>query len=97
VTVELGEIESCLSRHPEVREAAVVALPDEELGLLVRAHLGTENGKRLSVVQLKRFCSEQLPIYMVPDQFAFHASLPKTSTGKMDYRKLAGWERPPAS
>jgi hypothetical protein len=27
---------------------------------------------------------------MVPDAFEFHAALPKTSTGKMDYRTLAG-------
>jgi amino acid adenylation domain-containing protein len=87
--VELGEIEACLSRHPDVRETAVVALPHEELGLLVRAHLATDGGKRLSVVKLKQFCSESLPVYMVPDQFEFHAGLPKTSTGKMDYRALA--------
>jgi amino acid adenylation domain-containing protein len=87
--VELGEIETCLVRHPDVREAAVVALPHDELGLQVTAHLGTDAGKRLSIVQLKRFCSELLPTYMVPDRFEFHAVLPKTSTGKMDYQTLA--------
>jgi acyl-coenzyme A synthetase/AMP-(fatty) acid ligase len=86
--VELGEIEACLYRHPKVREAAVVAMPDEELGLRVRAHLGTAGGERLSLIQLKRFCSEHLPVYMVPDQFQFHEELPKTSTGKMDYQRL---------
>ena len=88
--VELGEIEACLARHPEVNEVAVVAVPDEEAGLLVRAHLATAEGKRLSMIKLKQFCSEHLPVYMVPDQFDFRPSLPKTSTGKMDYRALAG-------
>jgi acyl-coenzyme A synthetase/AMP-(fatty) acid ligase len=41
------------------------------------------------VVKLKQFCSERLPIYMVPDRFDFHPGLPKTSTGKLDYRTLA--------
>jgi acyl-coenzyme A synthetase/AMP-(fatty) acid ligase len=92
--IELGEIEACLVRHPAVREAAVVALPHDEMGLLVRAHLGTEGGRRLSAVQLKQFCSEHLPAYMIPDQFGFHDELPKTSTGKMDYQSLAQWSRP---
>jgi len=87
--VELGEIESCLSRHPEAREVAVVALPDDEVGLLVKAHIGTEAGKRLSVVRLKQFCAQSLPAYMIPDHFHFHALLPKTSTGKTDYQALA--------
>jgi acyl-coenzyme A synthetase/AMP-(fatty) acid ligase len=88
--VELGEIEACLARYAEVLEVAVVAIPDEEAGLLVRAHLATEGGKRLSAIKLKQFWSEHLPVYMVPDQFDLRPSLPKTSTGKMDYRTLAG-------
>lgn len=86
--VELGEIEACLYRHAEIKEAAVVALPDEELGLRVRAHLSTDEGKRLSLIKLKQFCSEHLPVYMIPDQFVFHATLPKTSTDKTDYQAL---------
>ncbi len=88
--IELGEIESCLYRHHDVGEAAVVAIADEEAGLRIRAHLSTKGGQRLSLVKLKHFCSEHLPVYMVPDQFAFHESLPKTSTGKVDFQALQG-------
>jgi amino acid adenylation domain-containing protein len=90
--VELGEIETCLHQHPEVREAAVVALPHDEAGMVIRAHLGTEEGKTLSLIQLKRFCSEHLPLYMVPDSFCFHARLPRTSTDKIDYQSLKSLE-----
>jgi amino acid adenylation domain-containing protein len=86
--VELGEIEACLYRHPEVREAAVVAVPDEALGMKVTAHLSTRDGKPISQIQLKRFCSENLPIYMIPDVIRFHPGLPKTSTDKLDYQTL---------
>jgi amino acid adenylation domain-containing protein len=86
--VELGEIESCLYRHPDVREAAVVALPDNELGLKVRAHLATRDGGRISVIALKGFCAQHLPVYMIPDVFSFHDQLPKTSTEKTDYQAL---------
>lgn len=90
--VELGEIESCLYRHPDIREAAVVALPDEELGMKVRAHLVTREGGKLSLIKLKQFCAQHLPVYMVPDVFSFHEVLPKTSTEKTDYQKLMKME-----
>ncbi len=86
--IELGEIEACLYRHPDVREAAVVALPDEEVGLRILAHLATRDGKRLSGIAMKQFCSEQVPVYMIPDAFRFHPALPKTSTDKIDYQTL---------
>jgi acyl-coenzyme A synthetase/AMP-(fatty) acid ligase len=85
--VELGEIEACLYRHPAVAEAATVALPDEE-GVRIKAFLACREGKRPSLIELKRFCSEHLPLYMVPDLFSFHPVLPKTSTDKIDYQKL---------
>ncbi|MAF64642.1 MAG: D-alanine--poly(phosphoribitol) ligase [Planctomycetes bacterium] len=87
--VELGEIEACLYRHSEVREVAVVALEDPD-GVRVRAHLATDDGGRISLIKLKTFCSEHLPLYMVPDAFAFHEALPKTSTDKIDYQALLG-------
>jgi acyl-coenzyme A synthetase/AMP-(fatty) acid ligase len=90
--VELGEIESCLYRHPDIREAAVVAIPDRELGIKVRAHLATRGGGRLSLIQLKTFCAQHLPVYMIPDAFQFHAELPKTSTEKTDYQALMRME-----
>ncbi len=86
--VELGEIEAALYRHPLIHEAAVVALPDEAAGLKIKAHLSIKEGKRPSLIELKTFCSKHLPLYMVPDVFAFHESLPKTSTGKTDFLKL---------
>ena len=87
--VELGEVEAGLYRHPAVKEAAVVALSDEENGVRVKAFLSCkEPANRPSLIELKRFCAEHLPVYMVPDLFAFRETLPKTSTDKIDYRKL---------
>jgi amino acid adenylation domain-containing protein len=86
--VELGEIEACLYQHPGVSEAAVVALPDDVSGMKVHAHVACKGGKKLSLIEMKTFCSEHLPVYMIPDVFSFHASLPKTSTDKVDYQTL---------
>jgi amino acid adenylation domain-containing protein len=86
--IELGEIEACLYRHPNVRQAAVVALPVED-GLRIKAFVCPRTEQRLSIIALKQFCSEHLPVYMVPDLFAFPESLPTTSTDKIDYQALA--------
>jgi amino acid adenylation domain-containing protein len=86
--VELGEIEVALYKHPDVLEAAVIALADEKEGVKIRAHLSAKGEKKLSIIAMKQFCSANLPMYMVPDVFRFHPVLPKTSTDKVDYQKL---------
>jgi L-proline---[L-prolyl-carrier protein] ligase len=85
--IELGEIEVALYRHPAIKEAAVLAFPDID-GVPVKAFTSTRDGSRLSTIELKKFCSENLPLYMVPDFFCSLESLPKTSTDKIDYQKL---------
>jgi amino acid adenylation domain-containing protein len=85
--IELGEIEAALYRHPSIKEAAVLAFPDDN-GVPIKAFTSTRDGSRLSMIELKKFCSENLPLYMVPDLFFCLESLPKTSTDKIDYQKL---------
>jgi amino acid adenylation domain-containing protein len=85
--IELGEIEAALYRHPAIKEAAVIALPDED-GVRIKAFASTQGASKLSIIELKRFSSENLPLYMVPDLFLCMESLPRTSTGKIDYQQL---------
>jgi acyl-CoA synthetase (AMP-forming)/AMP-acid ligase II len=88
--VELGEIETCLYRHPAIQEVAVVAVSDGATGVRLQAHVTAGGERRPSIIDLKSFCAERLPLYMVPDRFVFHPSLPKTSTDKIDYQTLQG-------
>jgi amino acid adenylation domain-containing protein len=85
--VELGEIEVGLLKHPDVREAAVVAVPDAAAGVRVAAFIST-GGKPMTIIQLKTFSSKQLPPYMVPDTFMVLDALPRTSTDKVDLQAL---------
>jgi amino acid adenylation domain-containing protein len=86
--VELGEIETALYRHPEVVEAAVIARPGED-GISIDAVVCRADGGKGSIIEMKTFCSKELPLYMIPDRFQFRRSLPKTSTDKIDYQALA--------
>jgi amino acid adenylation domain-containing protein len=82
--VELGEIESVLYEHPAIREVAVVAVPDELLGNRLGAVINLNEGSALTREQVRAFCNEKLPSYMVPDIVEFRETIPKTSTGKTD-------------
>lgn len=95
--VELGEIEAALYKHPKVSEAATVATPDEENGVTITAFLATRTGDRLSSIELKKFCADNLPKYMIPDLFRIQSEIPKTSTDKIDYQRLRELAAPAAS
>jgi amino acid adenylation domain-containing protein len=86
--VELGEIEVALLQHPDVREAAAVALPDPESGVRVCAYVACQQGRGLSKIALKTHSARSLPPYMIPDVFSVLDKLPRTSTDKIDYQTL---------
>jgi L-proline---[L-prolyl-carrier protein] ligase len=91
--IELGEIEKTLYRHEQVKEAVVVAIPDELLGNRIRAFVVRVEGSGLTSKELEAFCVRQLPKYMVPERIEFHDALPKTSSGKTDRTALGGGQR----
>lgn len=86
--IELGEIESALYKHEQIREAAVIAIPDEASGVRVIANVTLRGAERPSIIAMKGFCATHLPPYMSPDAFVFHDALPRTSTDKIDYQRL---------
>ncbi|KAL1532028.1 2-methylpropanoate--CoA ligase ccl4 [Salvia divinorum] len=79
------EVEAVLYSHPAVREAAVVARPDRYWGETPCAFvsLKEEAAERPSEKEIREFCKERLPLFMVPRMVVFESELPKTSTGKM--------------
>jgi amino acid adenylation domain-containing protein len=85
--VQLNEIETVLNNHPSIKEAVVVALPDELLGNRIVSHVAAVEGRELTAMEVSEYCNRILPLYMLPEKFVFHERLPKTPTGKTD-RKL---------
>jgi len=81
--IELGEIETALYKHPGIAKAAVVSLRDADHNVRIIACC-TPNGERPSLIEMKKFCYDNLPHYMAPDSFVWWPTLPLTSTGKID-------------
>ena len=81
-------IETVLYSHPDIEEAALIPIPDEEIGNQIKAFVVLRNGQEMTRNAFDAFCAAHLPKYMVPHQMAFCAALPKTSTGKIDKVQL---------
>jgi amino acid adenylation domain-containing protein len=79
--VEPGEVERALCRHPEVREAAVLAAGDGNDRWLVAFVASDEV---LSPRKLRTFMQEVLPDYLVPSEFIAVPEIPATEHGKRD-------------
>ncbi len=88
--IELGEIETALYANPHIKEAAAVPIPDEEFGNRIKACVVLEPPGSLTEPEIKKFCADRLPSYMVPEFVTVYAALPRTSTGKVDRKDLAG-------
>lgn len=86
--IDLGEIESALRRHPDVRDA-VVSLSDDRSG---QKHLiGYLLAAAASVPQtasLQQFLKSKLPDYMVPGVFVVLDKFPLTPNGKINRKAL---------
>jgi amino acid adenylation domain-containing protein len=84
--VELGEVEAALLTHPEVAEAAVVAVGS---GIEARLVAFIAGRRELALLEVKRHCAERLPRHMIVDRAVFVDELPRTRNGKVDRLELA--------
>jgi len=82
------EVEEALFQSGNLREAAVIGVPDEVLGQRVKAYVVPRDGKSLDSGALLALCAEKIPRYMVPQSVEILGALPKTGSGKVNYRAL---------
>jgi len=90
--VELGEVESALNSHPDLRESVVVLREDGIDKRLVGYVVANENTE-VTATGLRSYLKEQLPEYMIPSAFVFLEKLPLTANGKVDRRALPAPEQ----
>lgn len=89
--VELGEIESCLRKHPAVKEAVVIAHEDDSATKFLCAYIVPKegfSGETLPMTQFRSDLAYDLPEYMIPAHFMELAELPLTPNGKVDRKAL---------
>jgi amino acid adenylation domain-containing protein len=89
--IELPEIEAVLAGHPAVREAAVLLRQDLPGGGGLVACVVPVAPGLTEAAQLHDHLWQRLPAYMVPAAFVFLESLPRSPSGKIDRRSLAGF------
>jgi fatty-acyl-CoA synthase len=82
------ELETRLIDHPAVREAAVIAMPDERWGERPLACVALTEGAGASPAALREHLAAGLARWQLPDAFAFIDEVPKTSVGKFDKKVL---------
>ena len=98
-------LETALLKHPYVREAAVVGIPDEKWGERPVAVVALTPGGAVSnrtdadiSDSLRQQLASEFPKFWIPDKFIFVDEIPKTSVGKSDKRailtQLTGTQNP---
>jgi len=81
-----AEVERVLREMEGIDDAYVIAAPDARRGQQLVACVIT--GRRLSAVEVRRFCTTRLSRYKIPRGIIFLSALPVTSRGKTDHARL---------
>jgi fatty acid CoA ligase FadD36 len=87
--VGAGEVETALLGHPGVAEAAVVGLPDDDLGQRIVAFVVGDAEPDVLI----NYVAEQLSVHKRPREVRVVASLPRNAMGKVLKKELAGGEK----
>jgi acyl-CoA synthetase (AMP-forming)/AMP-acid ligase II len=82
------ELENAIMAHPDVIEAAVVAVPDERWDERPCACVVRRGGSDLDADAVREFLRDRVAKWWLPDRVEFITEVPKTSVGKFDKKVL---------
>ncbi len=82
------EVESFLLRHPKVKQAQVISVPDPRLTEVVLAYLELKDGVEAAEEEILSFCRGRIANFKVPRYVLFTKEFPMTASGKIQKFKL---------
>jgi long-chain acyl-CoA synthetase len=82
------KVEGAMLQHPAIAEVCVVGVPDPRVQEEVKAHIVFKQGQKATPEELKQFLKDRLAPYEIPHLWKIRDSLPKTSVGKPDKKKV---------
>ena len=85
------EVENVLYGIPGIKEAAVIGVPDQLLGEVIKAYVALDEGATLTEKDIKKICLSRLENFMVPAEVVILSELPKTTTNKISKKDLQKW------
>jgi acyl-coenzyme A synthetase/AMP-(fatty) acid ligase len=84
------EVEDLLANHPEIEEAAVVGVADEQFGQRLKAFVVRRDGAELNAQAVQDYVKTNLARFKAPREVVFLSELPRNATGKVLKRELKG-------
>ena len=83
-----AEVEAKLYKHPAIQECCIIASPDERRGETVKAVVVLKPGASASGDEILDWARGQMATYKAPKRIEFSAALPRTGSGKIQWRTL---------
>jgi long-chain acyl-CoA synthetase len=77
------EVEEVLMAHPDIKEAAVIGIPDKLRGQAICAYIVPEDGGPRDKRMVRKYLLSRVAAYKVPKEFIFCDQLPRNNTGKV--------------
>ena len=88
VNIYPAEVEAALLTHPDVQDAAVIGIPDDEFGEQVKAFCELKPGRETTPAAIMAFCQTNLASYKRPKSIEILEELPRNTMGKLLKRDL---------
>lgn len=90
INIYPAEIEQALLAHPSIKDAAVVGVPEERYGAVVKAFIQKDEGSALDQRAVVEWLRPMLAKYQLPRSVEFVSKLPYTDIGKLNRKILKG-------
>jgi acyl-CoA synthetase (AMP-forming)/AMP-acid ligase II len=82
------EIENVIYNIPEIREVAIIGIPDKIMGESIIGFVTIYGDSNLSEKDIQKVCMSKLELFMVPKRIHFLDEMPKSTNGKIDKKSL---------